>query len=183
MILGVPAKAKWIKNLTAVAQVAVEAWVWFPVQCSGLKDLPQLQLRCSSDSISELETSISHGCDHKKKKNCDSNGADSAISGRGPRDPFLAFKNPPPPLTLEGSVELIQGWVYDPLRTANKKMNWSIWESNGKFYSSQIEDYNPGTTSQKALRTVPLIRSQSTVWYILSRQRAVHQMTYSSQFT
>ena len=28
-------------------------------------------------------------------------------------------------------------------------------ERNAKFYLSQIEDYNPGTASQKALRTVP----------------------------
>ena len=29
---------QWVKNLTAVAQVAVEAQVQSPAQCSGLKD-------------------------------------------------------------------------------------------------------------------------------------------------
>ena len=34
---------------------------------------------------------------------------------------------------------------------------------NAKFYSSQIEDYNPGTVSQKILRTVLPIRGLDTV--------------------
>ena len=39
--------AQWIKNLTAAAQVAMEAQVRSPAQGSGLKDLalPQLQHR------------------------------------------------------------------------------------------------------------------------------------------
>lgn len=41
-------------------------------------------------------------------------------------------------------------------RMAN--INQSIQEENGKFYSSQTEDYNPGTFSQKALSVVlPLV--------------------------
>ena len=42
----------------------------------------------------------------------------------------------------------------------DEKINQSIkrigkfqFKTNGKFYSSQIEDYNPGTADQKALRT------------------------------
>lgn len=35
------------------------------------------------------------------------------------------------------------------------------------LFSSQIEDYNAGTASQKALRTVPLVRTPGTVGYIL----------------
>ena len=43
---GVLAVAKWVKNLTAAAQVTAEAWVQFPAKLSGLKDwaLPQLRL-------------------------------------------------------------------------------------------------------------------------------------------
>ena len=43
----VPTAAQWVKDPTAVAQVAAEAWVQSLVQSSGLKDptLPQLQLR------------------------------------------------------------------------------------------------------------------------------------------
>ena len=45
----------------------------------------------------------------------------------------------------------------------DKKINQqSTIERKGKFYSSQIEDYNRGTASQKALRTVPPIRGQSS---------------------
>ena len=39
--------APWVKDLTAVARVAVEAWIRSPTQHSGLKDpaLPQLWIR------------------------------------------------------------------------------------------------------------------------------------------
>ena len=39
---------QWIKNLTAVAQIATGAWVPSPVSCSGLEDpvLPQLWCMC-----------------------------------------------------------------------------------------------------------------------------------------
>jgi len=40
----VPAVAQWVENLTAVAWVAVEAWVRSPARHSGLKDLALLQL-------------------------------------------------------------------------------------------------------------------------------------------
>ena len=43
--LGVPAMAQWVKNPTAVAQATVEAQVWSPAQCSGLKDLVLSQLQ------------------------------------------------------------------------------------------------------------------------------------------
>ena len=36
---GLPAVAQWVKNLTAVAQVAAEGWALFSVGSSGLKDL------------------------------------------------------------------------------------------------------------------------------------------------
>ena len=39
VILGVPAAAQWVKNLTAVAQVTVEARVQSLARRSGLKDL------------------------------------------------------------------------------------------------------------------------------------------------
>ena len=47
--LEILAVAQWVKNLTATAQVAAEAWVQFPAQCGRLKDtvLPQLQLGLS----------------------------------------------------------------------------------------------------------------------------------------
>ena len=37
-ISGVPAVVQWVKNLTAVAQIAAEAQVQSPVWCSRLKD-------------------------------------------------------------------------------------------------------------------------------------------------
>ena len=37
--------ALWVKNPTAVAQVAAELWVRSPAQHSGLKDLALLQLQ------------------------------------------------------------------------------------------------------------------------------------------
>ena len=37
--LGVPTMAQWVKNVTAVSQVAVEAWVPSLAQGTGLKDL------------------------------------------------------------------------------------------------------------------------------------------------
>ena len=38
-IVGVPAVVRWIKNLTAVAQVAEEVWIQSPAWSSGLEDL------------------------------------------------------------------------------------------------------------------------------------------------
>ena len=43
-IHGVSAKLQWVKNPTAVAQVAVEAWVGSLALSSGFKDLVFLQL-------------------------------------------------------------------------------------------------------------------------------------------
>ena len=53
-LFGAPAMVQWVKNLTAVARVAVEVWVQSLTQCSGLKDLALLQLwhRCSCGSDS-----------------------------------------------------------------------------------------------------------------------------------
>ena len=42
--IGVPAVARWAKNLTAAAQVAMEVPVWSLAQLSGLKYLALLQL-------------------------------------------------------------------------------------------------------------------------------------------
>ena len=36
--------ARWVKNWTAAAQVAIEAWVQSPVLCSRSKDLALLQM-------------------------------------------------------------------------------------------------------------------------------------------
>ena len=38
LLSGVPTVAQWAKNPTAEVQVAVEAWVPFPTQFSGLKE-------------------------------------------------------------------------------------------------------------------------------------------------
>ena len=38
-VLGVPAVAQWVKNLTAVARETVKVWVRSPAWYSGLKDL------------------------------------------------------------------------------------------------------------------------------------------------
>ena len=53
-----------------------------------------------------------------------------------------------------------------------RKINQSISERSGKFYSSQIEDYDLGRGSQKASRTVLPTRSQSTGVLTFLRQRA-----------
>lgn len=42
--LGIPTVVQWVKNMTAVAQVAAEAWVRSPAPCSELKDPVLLQL-------------------------------------------------------------------------------------------------------------------------------------------
>ena len=41
------------------------------------------------------------------------------------------------------------------------------------FIEAKFEDYNLGRASQKALRTVPQVRSQGTVIEVFLRQRAV----------
>ena len=64
-IRGVPAVTQWVKNPTAVAQAAEEAWVRSLAWCGGLKDLALPQLRyncCSLDSVPGLGTSICPGC-------------------------------------------------------------------------------------------------------------------------
>ena len=40
---------QWVKNLTAGAQVAAEAWAWSSVQCSGLRDPALLHLQRRSE--------------------------------------------------------------------------------------------------------------------------------------
>ena len=44
-IHGVPPVVQWIKNLTAVTWVTVEARVQSPAQCNGLKDLAREALQ------------------------------------------------------------------------------------------------------------------------------------------
>ena len=44
------------------------------------------------------------------------------------------------------------------------------------FIQAKFEDYNPGRDSQKAPRTVLLIRSQDAVHISFLRQRTVHQI-------
>ena len=46
--MGVPSVAQCMKNLTAVAWVAVEVWVLSPARHSGLKDPGLLQLQHES---------------------------------------------------------------------------------------------------------------------------------------
>ena len=69
---GVPAVAQWVKNLTAVAQVAMKVWVRSLAGHSGLKDLALPKLQCGWDSVPGLRTSLYHWCCQKggeKKKN------------------------------------------------------------------------------------------------------------------
>ena len=44
-VFRVPAAAKWVKNLTAVAQVTVEVQVQSPAWCTGLTNLALLHLQ------------------------------------------------------------------------------------------------------------------------------------------
>lgn len=70
--LGVSAVAQWIKNLTAAAEVAVEAWVPSLARCKGLKDQlqhKQVAATALSQSISGPGTSICHTAIKLKKKN------------------------------------------------------------------------------------------------------------------
>ena len=63
-ILGVPAMARWVKNLIAVAWVTLEVQFQFPAWSCGLKDL------CHSsglDSIPGLGTCICLECGYKIK--------------------------------------------------------------------------------------------------------------------
>ena len=71
----VPAEVQCVKNPTAVAQAAVEAWIRAPAQCSGLKDpaLPLLGHRSQGhsyglDLIPGLGASVCWECSLKKKK-------------------------------------------------------------------------------------------------------------------
>ena len=59
LFLQVPTMAQWVKDLTAVAQVAAELRVPSPACCNGLKD-PLLQPGPG--------TSKCHGFSHLKKK-------------------------------------------------------------------------------------------------------------------
>jgi len=43
--MWIPTVAQWVKNLTAAAQAAVEAWVWSPAGHSWLKDQALLQMQ------------------------------------------------------------------------------------------------------------------------------------------
>ena len=48
-------------------------------------------------------------------------------------------------------------------------------EKEGNSVQAKVEDYNPGRTSQKALRTVSLIRSQGIViLYTFFRDRGLY---------
>ena len=49
--MGVPAVVQWVKNLTAVAQVAVGVQVPSPVQRSGLEDLPIASVAAQIQSL------------------------------------------------------------------------------------------------------------------------------------
>ena len=66
--------AQWVKNLTAVALVAAEAWVQSPTQCSGLKiqhcHSCVVGHSCSLDSLlaRELPYALSVAIKKKRKK-------------------------------------------------------------------------------------------------------------------
>ena len=47
---------EWVKNVTAAAPAAVDAWVQYPAWCSRLKD-PILQIQSLAQG-----TSTCHGC-------------------------------------------------------------------------------------------------------------------------
>ena len=68
--IGIPAVAEWVKNLTPVAQVTAEVWVWSLAWHSRLKDpaLPQLQHRSQLrlKFNPRAGTSICCECGHKK---------------------------------------------------------------------------------------------------------------------
>ena len=68
IVLGLPAVAQWVKNLTAVAQVSAEAQVQSPGPCSGLKDPVWLLLwhrsSCGLDSVPGTGTSMCCRCSH-----------------------------------------------------------------------------------------------------------------------
>ena len=61
---------QWVKNLTAAAQVTVEAQVQSPARCSGLKIQCccscGVDCSCSSDSVPSLGISICLGCGQKQ---------------------------------------------------------------------------------------------------------------------
>ena len=65
---GVPAVAQWVKNVTAVAQVAVEMSVASLAWLSGLKDLALMWLHKGSQLHLGFSpwprTSIYHRCSH-----------------------------------------------------------------------------------------------------------------------
>ena len=53
---GVPVVVQWVKNPTAVALVALKAWIQSEAWCSGLKDLkdsalPQLPRRSAAVAL------------------------------------------------------------------------------------------------------------------------------------
>ena len=64
--------AQWVKNPTAAARVAVEAWVQSLAQCIGLKNLAfagcscGIGCSCSLGSVPGLGTSICCTCSPKK---------------------------------------------------------------------------------------------------------------------
>ena len=65
---GVPAGGLWVKNLTAVAPIAVEVQVWSPAWCSGLRIWHccrcSIECRCVLDSVPGWRTSICRRCSH-----------------------------------------------------------------------------------------------------------------------
>ena len=65
-LIGVPAKAQWIKNPMALAQVAVEVWVFSPVSAEGqrIQVFHSCGIGCSCDSnlIPGQGTSMCCGC-------------------------------------------------------------------------------------------------------------------------
>ena len=67
-------------------------------------------------------------------------------------------------------------WDFFPPSGCNRKRKL-ISQSKKElenFIGAKFGDHNPGRASQKALRTVPPVRSQDTVYISFLRQMAVH---------
>ena len=68
-----------------------------------------------------------------------------------------------PLLTMDSMFTTSPFITVNSIPIVDQKNQQSIYEGKGKFYSSQIEEYNPVTASQKAQKTVPHMRGQN-VW-------------------
>ena len=98
--------AQWVKNPTAVAQVAMEVWVQSLARCSGLRnpELPQLQLKFSPYAAG---AAIKFKKKKKKKQQREEIASHEGVSARSDWGiPMLLLKpgplSRPIPAVLEG---------------------------------------------------------------------------------